>query len=86
MSVLDSIIEGVLADQSRRQLPEIELAEQIVAAGEPRDALSSLRRNHFSVIAEVKRSSPSKGSLAEIGDPANLAMKYQQGGASVVSV
>lgn len=86
MSVLDSIIEGVLADQSRRQLAESELAERIIAAGAPRDALISLRTNPFSVIAEVKRSSPSKGSLAEIGDPASLAMKYQQGGASVVSV
>jgi indole-3-glycerol phosphate synthase len=86
MSVLDSIIEGVLADQVHRQLSESELAERFIAAGAPRDALTSLRTNPLSVIAEVKRSSPSKGSLAEIGDPANLAMKYQQGGASVVSV
>ena len=86
MSVLDSIIEGVLEEQSRRELSQSELMERISAIGAPRDALASLRKNSISVIAEVKRSSPSKGSLAEIEDPASLALRYQQGGASVVSV
>jgi indole-3-glycerol phosphate synthase len=38
------------------------------------------------VIAEVKRSSPSKGALAAIADPAGLAADYESGGASVISV
>jgi indole-3-glycerol phosphate synthase len=38
------------------------------------------------VIAEVKRSSPSKGQLAEIPDPADLAKEYADGGARCVSV
>jgi indole-3-glycerol phosphate synthase len=38
------------------------------------------------VIAEVKRSSPSKGSLSAITDPAALAEQYQIAGASVISV
>lgn len=86
MSVLDSIIQGVLEEQSRRELSTSELADRIAAIGEPRDALSSLCSRPLSVIAEVKRSSPSKGSLATIEDPAELAWTYQQGGASVVSV
>ena len=86
MSVLDAIIEGVLEDQSQRELSRSELAERISAIGAPRDALASLRMNSLSVIAEVKRSSPSKGSLAEIEDPASLARRYQEGGASAVSV
>ena len=86
MSVLDSIIEGVLEDQSHRQLSGSELAERIAEIYEVRTPLTSLRKNDFSIIAEVKRSSPSKGALAAIDDPASLALSYQKGGASVVSV
>jgi indole-3-glycerol phosphate synthase len=86
MSVLDSIITGVLEEQSLRQLSNSELEERIASIGEVRKPLDSLRQNKFSMIAEVKRSSPSKGALAEIHDPASLAVSYHQGGASVVSV
>jgi len=86
MSVLDSIIAGVLEDQSHRQLSGSELAERIAEIDEVRTPLTWLRKNDFSIIAEVKRSSPSKGALAAIDDPASLALSYQKGGASVVSV
>jgi indole-3-glycerol phosphate synthase len=38
------------------------------------------------IIAEVKRASPSRGAMAEISDPAALAVSYQTGGASAISV
>jgi indole-3-glycerol phosphate synthase len=40
----------------------------------------------MNVIAEVKRSSPSKGALSSITDPASLAEQYQEAGAAAVSV
>jgi indole-3-glycerol phosphate synthase len=86
MSVLDSIIAGVLEDQRVRELSKAELDERIAAIGPVRDPLDSLRAKPFSVIAEVKRSSPSKGALAEISNPAQLAALYEKGGASVISV
>ncbi len=38
------------------------------------------------IIAEVKRASPSRGPLADIPDPAELASQYARGGASAISV
>ena len=40
----------------------------------------------MAVIAEVKRRSPSRGVLAEIDSPAELAQQYQAGGARAISV
>jgi len=48
--------------------------------------MAALRRQGVAVIAEVKRASPSKGALAAIADPAALAIDYEAGGASVISV
>ncbi|MEU9024420.1 indole-3-glycerol phosphate synthase TrpC [Actinomadura sp. NPDC048394] len=88
MSVLDEIIDGVRADLAERQreVPLGALKEKAAAAPAPRDALAALRGPGVSVIAEVKRSSPSKGALAAIADPAALARDYEAGGAKVISV
>lgn len=86
MSVLDSIIEGVREDLAARRLPLSQLDEKLSLAPAVRDAHLSLTRAEMNVIAEVKRSSPSKGALAPISDPASLAAKYEEAGAAVVSV
>jgi indole-3-glycerol phosphate synthase len=88
MSVLDDILVGVREDVATRQ-SATPLAEVQAAAADARpalDALAALRAPGVGVIAEVKRRSPSKGSLAEITDPASLAAQYAAGGARVISV
>jgi indole-3-glycerol phosphate synthase len=86
MSVLASIIEGVREDLAARRLPMGQLQEALETAPAVRDCLPHLMSSEMSVIAEVKRSSPSKGALASIGDPAGLAATYEEAGAQVVSV
>ena len=88
LNVLDQIIEGVREDLAeRKKLVEVNrVLEKISEANPVLDVLPSLQSSKLSVIAEVKRSSPSKGALAEILDPADLAISYQAGGATAVSV
>ena len=86
MSVLDSIIEGVREDLAARRLSLSQLQEQLSLAPAVIDAHPRLLADPMTVIAEVKRSSPSKGTLASITDPRALAAQYQEAGAAVVSV
>lgn len=46
----------------------------------------ALTQDHLSVIAEIKRRSPSKGVLNSELDPVQMAKKYAAGGASAISV
>ena len=85
-SVLDSIVAGVLEDVKAREIPLSELREQVALAPKIRNAYAALATPGMQIIAEVKRSSPSKGTLATIADPADLARTYETAGAAVISV
>ena len=88
MSVLNEILDGVRADLAARQR-EVTLDQLKDMAGQapsPKDAMAVLKGEDVAVIAEVKRASPSKGAMAAIADPAALAVDYEAGGASVISV
>ncbi len=53
----------------------------------PKSSLkNALKQEKVSVIAEIKRKSPSKGDLAPIADPITLAKRYLNGGASALSI
>lgn len=88
MSVLDEIIEGVREDLAERQSQTSldDLKQRAAAAPPAKDGVAALKGDSVRVICEVKRSSPSKGALAAIADPAGLAADYEAGGASVISV
>lgn len=88
MSVLDEIVDGVRVDLAEREaaVPLDEVKEAARHAPEALDPMPCFRAAGVSVIAEVKRSSPSKGAIAEIADPAALAAEYAAGGATAISV
>ena len=88
MTVLDDILAGVREDLAARQeLTSLDELKRLAAARPAAlDAEAVLRQDGVAVIAEVKRSSPSKGALAPITDPAALARDYEAGGAHIISV
>ncbi|RZT64158.1 indole-3-glycerol phosphate synthase [Microcella alkaliphila] len=87
--MLDGLTAGALEDAAARRAERpLAAVEAAAAAQSPaRDAVGALARaSHVKLIAEVKRASPSRGALASIPDPAQLAAQYAAGGAHAISV
>ncbi len=87
--MLDDLMAGSRADAARRRalVPTDEVERLALAQAPALDAVAALsRRKTVNIIAEVKRASPSRGRLAGIPDPAELATRYERGGAAAISV
>lgn len=83
--LVDGALEDAAANRATRSLAETEAAAlQRAPAIDAIEALSPA--DQVKIIAEVKRASPSRGPLADIPDPAALAVSYELGGASAISV
>jgi len=62
------------------------LEERIAHRKAPLDFALALDGDHTRLIAEIKRSSPSRGVLCPDFNPVELAKSYAQGGAAAISV
>jgi indole-3-glycerol phosphate synthase len=84
--MLDQILEVTRerVKSLRPQASELVAAASIVSPA--LDFGAALRQPPLSVIAEIKRSSPSRGQLAPSLNPVQQAKQYEGGGASAISV
>ncbi|MBN3887224.1 MAG: indole-3-glycerol phosphate synthase TrpC [Nostoc sp.] len=74
--------------QMQQELPLATLRQQLNAAPTVRNFLTALQENSNqpSLIAEVKKASPSRGVIRADFDPVAIAQAYERGGAACLSV
>lgn len=89
-NILEEIVwhKEAEVDLMREKQPLQELQRQALTAPPTRDFVAALRQGKTTpaLIAEVKKASPSKGVLRKDFDPVAIALSYQKGGASCLSV
>ena len=88
------VVPDILArivDHKRGALAELsgnraELERRAGDRRDRRDFLTALTSRRPAIVAEIKKASPSKGTLAGRFDPASIARAYASGGAAALSV
>ena len=90
---MEDILETIVANTRRelaerkKRTPIAELEAKLTDAPPVRDFAAAITaKKPVSVIAEVKKASPSKGLIREDFDPVAIAREYEAAGAAAVSV
>lgn len=88
MSFLEELLASTRARvaEAKQKLSEDMLEQRIAALAPPLDLRSALLRERPSLIAEIKRATPSRGPLNLDLDAARLASAYSEAGAAAISV
>jgi len=85
--ILDTIVadKRIELEKSKQAVP-LSTLEERAKGRQPRSFKAALSGKGIHLIAEVKRASPSRGLLCPNFDPVEIAMSYERGGASAISV
>lgn len=91
MNFLETIIgrKKAIVDKTKTEVSLEELMRLVSGVKPKNDFRKSLSRpagEPVKVIAEIKRASPSKGTIAADIDPAGISRDYEAGGASAISI
>lgn len=88
MTILDKIVEQTKEDlKKRKREVTIRSLESMQGYERNRRGFSkALSENGLSIIAEVKKASPSKGLIRQNFDHLKIAESYMEGGAAAISV
>ncbi|MDI6775909.1 MAG: indole-3-glycerol phosphate synthase TrpC [Syntrophales bacterium] len=86
--ILEEIVEAKKGEVAnlKRIRPLVELKEALRDTPCPRNFREAISSSDCSIIAEVKRRSPSKGTLREDFNPVKIAVIYKESGAAAISV
>ncbi|MBI1317734.1 MAG: indole-3-glycerol phosphate synthase TrpC [Candidatus Hydrogenedens sp.] len=86
--VLDKIVDHKRTEvaEAKARVPQADLEERITQVGPPRDFRAALKTEGISLIAEIKRASPSKGDMLPGVEAVELASLYEQQGARALSI
>lgn len=87
-NVLNEIVEQTILDLVKRK-KEMSFNDLHSLEGFEKkriDFKAALSKDGVSIISEIKKASPSKGIIREDFDPLDIALRYEEGGASAISV
>jgi indole-3-glycerol phosphate synthase len=86
MGFLSDVTSAIRHRLEARPLDDVALMARAASLPPPRDLVRALAADGVAVIAEVKRASPSAGSIDDEADPVATARAYVAGGAAAISV
>ena len=88
MGFLDDIVASTRRriEEAKQKVSEDVLEQRSVSQHAPRDFAAALQADDVTAIAEIKRATPAKGSLAADLDAGRTAAAYAEGGAAAISV
>ncbi len=86
--ILDDIAakRKIQLEREKAAAPFAAVKKAAEQAAPPKDFYHAIKKDRLSVIAEVKKASPSKGLICPDFHPAEIAGRYQAAGADAVSV
>ena len=86
--ILDQIVKAkkIEVEKSKRMYPLSAVKEGLKNTTPARNFRKALGDGEGAIIAEVKRKSPSKGTIRENFDPLEISDIYEKGGAAAISV